>query len=103
MKQIAFVAAALALLAIAAGAQTPAIAMPEKHSPTSGEPKYEGRIEGDTIEECWTIASLPFSGTGGTCAYLHDYDEAQPLRLLLRYEGLRVRGWMYSRHSRCLQ
>ena len=78
MKQIAFVAAALALLAIAVGAQTPPIAMPEKHSPTSGEPKYEGRIEGDTIEECWTIASLPFSGTGGTCAYLHDYDEACP-------------------------
>jgi len=78
MKTITCVAIVVAVLAAAALAQTPTAARPEKHSETTGEPRYEGRIEGDTIEECWTIPSLPFTGTGNTCAYAHDYDESCP-------------------------
>ncbi len=78
MKIITCVAIAVAVLAAAALAQVPTAAMPEKHSEPTGEPTYEGRIEGDTIEECWTILSLPFAETGNTCAYIDDYDEACP-------------------------
>ena len=78
MKTVTCVAIAVAVLAATALAQTPTAAMPEKHSEITGEPSYEGRIEGDTIEECWTIPSLPFFGTGNTCAYANDYDEGCP-------------------------
>jgi hypothetical protein len=78
MKQIAIAVSALLVLVLVAGAQAPSIAIPEKDSPTTGEMKYEGRIEGDTIEECWTIPSLPFYDVGTTCEYLHDYEEACP-------------------------
>ena len=78
MKTAMCVVIAVAVLAGAAVAQIPTAARPEKHSETTGEPTYEGRIEGDTIEECWTIPSLPFTDTGNTCAYAHDYDEGCP-------------------------
>jgi len=78
MKTVTCVAIAIAVLATTALAQTPTAVMPAKHSETTGEPTYEGRIEGDTIEECWTIPSLPFFDTGNTCAYANDYDEVCP-------------------------
>ena len=78
MKTVTCVAIAVAVLAVAALAQTPTAVRPAKHSETTGEPTYEGRIEGDTIEECWTIPSLPFFDTGNTCAYANDYDEVCP-------------------------
>jgi hypothetical protein len=78
MKTVICFAVAVAVLAAPVLAQTPTAARPPKHSETTGELKYEGRIEGETIDECWPIASLPFVGTGNTCAFLHDYDEACP-------------------------
>jgi hypothetical protein len=78
MKTVTCVAIAVAVLAAMALAQTPTAVRPAKHGGTTGEPTYEGRIEGDTIEECWTIPSLPFFGTGNTCAYIDNYDEACP-------------------------
>lgn len=78
MKTAICVAVALAVLATPLLAQTPTAEMPPKHSETTGELKYEGRIEGDTIEECWTIPSLPFTDAGNTCAYLDHYDESCP-------------------------
>ena len=78
MKTIICVAIVVAVLATTALAHTPTAARPAKHSETTGEPTCEGRIEGDTIEECWTIPSLPFAGTGNTCAYIDNYDEACP-------------------------
>ena len=78
MKTITCVAIVVAVLAAAALAQTPTAARPEKHSATIGEPKSEGRIEGDTIEECWVIPSLPFMGTGSTYGFVNDYDEMCP-------------------------
>ena len=78
MKTVTCVAIAVAVLAAAALGQTPTAAMPAKHSETAGEPTYEGRIEGDTIEECWTIPSLPFTGTGNTCGFADDYEEMCP-------------------------
>ena len=78
MKTVACVVTAVAVLAAAAFAQTPTAVRPAKQSETVGEPSYEGRIEGDTIEECWTIPSLPFFDTGNTCGYANDYDESCP-------------------------
>ena len=78
MRIVTCVAIAVAVLAATAVAQTPTAVRPAKHSETTGETTYEGRIEGDTIEECWTIPSLPFTGTGNTCAYIDNYDEACP-------------------------
>jgi len=78
MRIIICVATAVVVLAAAAMAQTPTASMPAKHSEPTGEPTYEGRIEGDTIEECWTIPSLPFFDTGNTCGFADDYDEACP-------------------------
>ncbi len=78
MKSVVCVAIAAAVLAAPVLAQTPTAARPPKHSVPTGEPSYEGRIEGDTIEECWIVDSLPFTGTGSTCGFIHDYDEACP-------------------------
>ncbi|MFC1573231.1 FlgD immunoglobulin-like domain containing protein [Candidatus Eisenbacteria bacterium] len=36
------------------------------------------RDAGDTIEEAWVVAGLPFTGTGNTCLFNDDYDEACP-------------------------
>ncbi len=78
MKTVTCVAIAVAVLAATALAQTPTAVRPAKHSETIGEPTYGGRIEGDTIEECWTIPSLPFFDTGNTCGFTFDYDEMCP-------------------------
>jgi hypothetical protein len=78
MKTVTCVVVAVAVLATTALAQTPTAVMPAKHSETAGEPTYEGRIEGDTIEECWTIPALPFFDTRNTCGFADDYDEACP-------------------------
>ncbi len=78
MKTVTCVVIAVVVLAVAALAQTPTAVRPAKRSEPTGEPTYEGRIEGDTIEECWTIPSLPFFDTGNTCAYANDYDEVCP-------------------------
>ena len=71
-------ALAVLLLATAASAQGVEAARPVKHSELPGVQEHHGRIEGDTIEECWTIPSLPFTATGSTCGYVNDYDEACP-------------------------
>ena len=78
MKTAICVAVAVAVLAGAAVAQTTTAARPEKHSETTGVPTHEGRIEGDTIEECWPISSLPFIGTDSTCGFTVNYDEECP-------------------------
>jgi len=78
MKTILCVALAALLLAAAASAQTTDVGRPAKTSETAGVQEHHGRIEGDTIEECWTIPSLPFTDTGSTCGYVDDYDEACP-------------------------
>lgn len=78
MKTAICVVIVAAVLAAPVLAQIPTAARPAKHTGTTGELKYESRIEGETIDECWPIASLPFTGTGNTCAFLHDYDEACP-------------------------
>jgi hypothetical protein len=36
------------------------------------------RVEGDTIEECWVIPSLPYTVTGSTCGFANDYEEMCP-------------------------
>jgi len=70
----------LVLSAAVATAQTPGnvAQVAEKESQSTGEPTYEGRTEGDTIETAFVIENLPFTGTGDTCPFLHDYDEACP-------------------------
>ena len=78
MKTITCVAIAVAVLAATVVAQTPTAVRPAKHSEPTGEPTYEGRIEGDTIEECWTIPLLPFLATGNTCGFADDYEEMCP-------------------------
>jgi hypothetical protein len=78
MRTVTCVAIAVAVLAATALAQTPTAVRPAKHSETIGEPSYGGRIEGDTMEECWTIPSLPFFDTGNTCGFTFDYDEMCP-------------------------
>ena len=65
-------ALAVLLLATAASAQGVEAARPVKHSEVPGVQEHHGRIEGDTIEECWTIPSLPFTATGSTCGYVND-------------------------------
>jgi len=52
--------------------------VPDKESQPTGVPTYEGRIEGDTIEDPFVIDDLPFTGSGDTCPFAHDYDEACP-------------------------
>ncbi|MBM3321511.1 MAG: hypothetical protein FJY73_12630 [Candidatus Eisenbacteria bacterium] len=44
----------------------------------AGVPIPGGRTEGETIENAIPIPSLPFTGSGNTCAFANDYDEACP-------------------------
>ncbi|MCK4915351.1 MAG: hypothetical protein KAS89_04225, partial [Candidatus Eisenbacteria sp.] len=74
-------AAVLLFLSVAvATAQTPgnAAQVAEKESHPTGVPTYEGRVEGDTIEDPFVIDDLPFLGSGDTCPFAHDYDEVCP-------------------------
>ncbi len=70
----------LFLSAAIATAQTPGNTAPvaEKESQPTGVPTYEGRVEGDTIEDPFVIDDLPFLGSGDTCPFAHDYDEVCP-------------------------
>jgi hypothetical protein len=63
------------VLAAGTGNRTPAVV--KDYQPT-GVPTYEGRIEGDTIEDPFVIDDLPFTGSGDTCPFAHDYDEVCP-------------------------
>jgi len=63
------------VLASGTGNQAPAVV--KDYQPT-GVPTYEGRIEGDTIEDTFVIDDLPFAGSGDTCPFAHDYDEVCP-------------------------
>jgi hypothetical protein len=73
-------AAALLLLSGLAGAAGTGNVAPtvEKDSAPTGLPTYEGRDQGDTIENPFVVNYLPFLTTGYTCPFQHDYDEACP-------------------------
>jgi hypothetical protein len=53
-------------------------AVPEKPAPVRVNTPHASRLEGDTIEDCWTIPSLPFTASGSTSGFTDDYDEACP-------------------------
>ncbi len=91
-KWTLYAAVLLLLSAAVATAQTPgnAALVAEKESQPTGEPTYEGRVEGETIETPFIIDYLPFAGTGDTCPFLHDYDEACP------YDGSTSPDVVYS-------
>lgn len=91
-KWTLYTAVLLLLSAAVATAQTPgnAALVAEKESQPTGEPTYEGRVEGETIETPFIIDYLPFAGTGDTCPFLHDYDEACP------YDGSTSPDVVYS-------
>ncbi len=63
------------VLAAGTGNRTPAVV--KDYQPT-GVPTYEGRIEGDTIEDPFFIDDLPFAGSGDTCPFINDYDASCP-------------------------
>jgi hypothetical protein len=67
--------------------------IPDKDSQPTGVPTYEGRIEGDTIEDPFVIDDLPFVGSGDTCPFAHDYDEVCP------YTGSAAPDVVYSYYS----
>jgi hypothetical protein len=52
--------------------------VPEKDSQPTGVPTYEGRVEGDTVEDPFVIDDLPFTGSGDTCPFANDYDASCP-------------------------
>jgi len=43
-----------------------------------GEPAYDGREGGETIDDAYAITAIPFSDTGATCDNVDDYDEVCP-------------------------
>jgi hypothetical protein len=71
---------ALALLSVAALAETTgsSVPLPEKVSKPAGVPTYEGREQGDTVEDPFIITVPTFHDTGFTCPFMNDYDEACP-------------------------
>jgi hypothetical protein len=76
----AVVAGTLALLAATAAASPTGSSAPiaEKVSKPAGVPTYEGRDQGDTVEDPFVITVPTFHDTGFTCPFLDDYDEACP-------------------------
>jgi hypothetical protein len=78
MRVATIAVALLAALSLAAAATSSHLEYPEKQSPPSGDPTFEGRDVGDNIAAPFVITALPFSETGSTCAYLDDYDVACP-------------------------
>jgi len=78
MTTIASAVALIAMLAATAPAVTPSARAPEKPGGVAAGPPCEDRVEGDTIEECWTIAALPFNDANTTCGFSDDYDEVCP-------------------------
>jgi len=43
-----------------------------------GEPAYDGREGGETIDDAFVITAFPFHDTGATCDNVNDYDEVCP-------------------------
>ena len=90
------IACAVVLLLVAVPAAAPAAEtgnaapLSKKDTQTSGEPTYEGRVEGETIETAFVIDWLPFFDSIDTCPFLDDYDEACP------YDGSTSPDVVYS-------
>ncbi len=78
MTTIVSAVALIAVLAAPAPAVTPSARAPEKPGGVAVSPPCGDRVEGDTIEECWTIAALPFTDANTTCGFSDDYDEVCP-------------------------
>jgi hypothetical protein len=78
MKFIVIAVAALATLALSSPAQIPTGAAPSKPTPANGSSTTPWRVEGDTVEECWVIESLPFTEAGSTVGFADDYEEMCP-------------------------
>jgi hypothetical protein len=78
MRVASLVAVLLAALVAASGATTSQFVVAEKDPAVGGKPTYDGRDIGDNMATPFDIPSLPFMGTGSTCPYLNDYDEACP-------------------------
>jgi hypothetical protein len=66
------------LLACTSAAQSTSVGRPEKQPAVPGVNVHDGRIEGDTVEECWVIPSLPYVDAGSTSGFADDYDEMCP-------------------------
>ena len=77
MKTIALIAV-WAMLGSAASASVPIGDHHVKDSTPTGVHYDSGRVEGDTIEEAWVIAALPFTDSDNTCGFNDDYDEVCP-------------------------
>jgi hypothetical protein len=78
MRVTAMAVSVLLLASTIISAQTPTAFPPLKHSAYANEPSPDGRIEGDTVEECFAIPSLPFFDAASTCGFANDYDEMCP-------------------------
>ena len=78
MRTVILAVSLVVFLTATAHAQPTTTAAPKKPSPVTEPSVPHGRIEGDTIEECWVIPSLPFVGTGSTYGFVDDYDEMCP-------------------------
>lgn len=78
MRAVALAVVVLLAVSVVAQGRFPGAAPPGKPHVVTGQHSPEGRIEGDTIEECWVIPSLPFYEAGSTCGFTHDYDEMCP-------------------------
>jgi hypothetical protein len=70
--------AVLALIVGTAGAYETTNVLYKTDDHIDGVPVGGDMVAGDTIEECWIVTSIPFTGTGNTCLYNDDYDEVCP-------------------------
>ncbi|MFC1572529.1 hypothetical protein ACFL6M_02915 [Candidatus Eisenbacteria bacterium] len=48
------------------------------NSHVAGVPVGGDHVAGDIIEQAWVVDGLPFTGTGNTCLFNDDYDQACP-------------------------
>ncbi|MFC1572852.1 hypothetical protein ACFL6M_04555 [Candidatus Eisenbacteria bacterium] len=81
MRTATFILILLAICSGTVSADSPYLgpAQPEKDdSHVTGVPVGGDMVAGDTIEQAWVVASLPFTGTGNTCLFNDDYDETCP-------------------------
>jgi hypothetical protein len=78
IMRIATLFAIFALMGFVASASASTDNFHVKTSIPDGVHYDSGRVEGDTIEEAWVIASLPFTGFDNTCGFVNDYDEICP-------------------------
>jgi hypothetical protein len=70
--------AVLALIVGTAGAFETTNMLYKTNDHIDGVPVGGDMVAGDTIEEAWVVAGLPFTGTGNTCLFNDDYDEVCP-------------------------